>query len=319
MNDGGIRVSVVIPTYNRAEFLLETLESVFSQTVAPYEILVMDDGSTDATPDLLAAWTDRLLYARQENKGVAAARNLGLRLARGDWVAYLDSDDLWTPDKIERDRDAHQRHPTAKVLYGGSRRFSRGRVGRPRVPLADGRRLLQELALRNSLSVGGVTVRREALLEISGFIEDVTLGPSADWELWIRLASRYEFAYTGSATLLIREHPDNMMHDPARMEAAMSLAVERFLVDPIAGPRLAGTAQRIRSRANLSAAIGYYGCGDTEAARRRLEWARERDPFVVYEPMWIYTSVRSLLGDRWSSRLRRLKHSIAAHVSARAR
>ncbi len=314
MTSETFQVSVVIPTYNRADLLVETLKSVFSQTVAPCEVVVVDDGSTDETEAVMSSWSDRLRYVRQENQGVAVARNYGLRLARGEWVAYLDSDDLWAPEKIQRDQETHERHPTAQVLYGGSRRMSPGHVGRALLPPDASDRFLEALAMRNTLSVGGVTVRRDVLAETPGFLEDAVLGPSADWELWVRLAARYEFACTHVATLLVREHPDNMMHNPARMEAAMTMAVERFLADPIAGPRLADIAERVRSRAQLYAAIGYYGCGDTESARVRLGRARQQHGSVIFQPMWIYTAARSLLGDRWSSRLRRFKQSIVARV-----
>ena len=207
MTSGTFQVSVIIPTYNRADFLVETLESVFSQTVPPYEVLVVDDGSTDETEAVMGSWSDRLRYVRQENQGVAVARNFGLRLARGEWVAYLDSDDLWTPEKIERDQETHERHPTAQVLYGGSRRMLSGQVGRALLPPDVSDRFLEALAMRNTLCASGVTVRRDALIATSGFREDTELGPSADWELWVRLAARYEFAFTHAATLLVREQP----------------------------------------------------------------------------------------------------------------
>jgi glycosyltransferase involved in cell wall biosynthesis len=94
-------VTVIIPTFNRAAWLPETVRSVLSQTVAPLEILIVDDGSTDDTEAVCGQFTEPVRYIRQDNAGVGAARNRGAAEARGEWLAFLDSDDLWTPDKLE--------------------------------------------------------------------------------------------------------------------------------------------------------------------------------------------------------------------------
>jgi glycosyltransferase involved in cell wall biosynthesis len=311
--NGPPRISVVIPAHNRAELLRATLESVFRQTVAEFEVVLVDDGSTDHTPEVARAYSridHRLRYVRQANGGVGRARNHGIQLARAEWVACLDSDDLWLPDKIERDLEAARRHPEAQVLYGGVRFFRGSAVSPARFARLKGQDVLEPLSLRNLFSVGAVTVRRDCLLVVSGFREDRALGASADWDLWVRLAARYRFAATEAASLLVREHPSNMMHDPAGMERAMRAAVASFLTDPVAGPRLTPFTARIESRMLLWAAVGYYGCGQTATARARLASAWALDAGVAREPLWIYTLVRSLLGARLSSSLRLLKRAI---------
>ena len=97
-----LTISVIIPTYNSAAYLPETLESVLAQTCAAHEILVIDDGSTDNTDQVLAPYRDAIVYFKQPNSGAATARNLGLDRARGEWVAFLDSDDIWQPHKLEK-------------------------------------------------------------------------------------------------------------------------------------------------------------------------------------------------------------------------
>lgn len=94
-------VSVVVPTYNRAELLQQTIQSILAQTVPPLEIIAVDDGSTDHTPDVCAGFGEPIRYLRQENQGLSMARNAGIRAARGDWIAFCDSDDLWRPRKLE--------------------------------------------------------------------------------------------------------------------------------------------------------------------------------------------------------------------------
>ncbi|MBI3009552.1 MAG: glycosyltransferase family 2 protein, partial [Candidatus Omnitrophica bacterium] len=110
-------VSVIIPTYNRASMLREALESVRHQTVKDLEILVIDDGSTDETTQVVAGFGEPAIYFKQLNQGVAAARNLGIRKSRGVFVAFLDSDDLWYPQKLERQIDYLSTHPDIGLLY----------------------------------------------------------------------------------------------------------------------------------------------------------------------------------------------------------
>lgn len=95
------KISVIIPTYNRAHYVSQAIDSVLAQTFTDYEILVIDDGSIDNTKEVLQSYLDKITYIYQENKGVSAARNTGLRLARGEWIAFLDSDDIWLPEKLE--------------------------------------------------------------------------------------------------------------------------------------------------------------------------------------------------------------------------
>ncbi|MEW6186166.1 MAG: glycosyltransferase family A protein, partial [Thermodesulfobacteriota bacterium] len=94
-------VSVIIPTYNRAEFVIQAVESVFKQTFADFELILVDDGSSDETRAALEPYSDCITYLYQSNRGVSSARNLGLKIAQGKWLAFLDSDDLWLPEKLE--------------------------------------------------------------------------------------------------------------------------------------------------------------------------------------------------------------------------
>lgn len=106
------QVSVIIPTYNRAYCLAEAIESVLSQTFQDFELIVVDDGSTDATARIICSYKERLRYIRQDNAGVSAARNAGIRAATGDWIAFLDSDDQWLPEKLAVQIEALRAYPT---------------------------------------------------------------------------------------------------------------------------------------------------------------------------------------------------------------
>lgn len=104
-------VSVIIPTYNRAEYVTQAIDSVLAQTYPDYEIIVVDDGSTDNTKEVLLPYMDRIRYIYQENGGIGAARNTGIKMAKGNWIAFLDSDDEWLPGKLAAQIRAVERHP----------------------------------------------------------------------------------------------------------------------------------------------------------------------------------------------------------------
>jgi glycosyltransferase involved in cell wall biosynthesis len=112
------RVSAAIITHNRARYLTDAITSVLGQTVADLELIVVDDGSTDDTPDVVAPYLDRIRYVRQERRGKAAARNAAVELARGELIAFCDSDDSWYPDRLERQLAALEQHPHVGMVHG---------------------------------------------------------------------------------------------------------------------------------------------------------------------------------------------------------
>lgn len=122
-------VSVVIPTYNRAKYVTETIDSVLSQSYTDYEIIVVDDGSTDNTREALAPYMDRIRYIHQQNSGVSAARNRGIKAARGKWIAFLDSDDIWLPEKLAVQIKDISKYPGV-CLHTTNAGLYRERIGR---------------------------------------------------------------------------------------------------------------------------------------------------------------------------------------------
>ena len=112
-------VSVVIPTYNSAEFLIQALESVFNQTYTNYEVIVVDDGSTDNTRQVIEPYRSRLNYIYQANQGVAVARNKGIEVARGEWIAFLDADDLFLPQKLQQQVAVFAAQPEIGMVVSG--------------------------------------------------------------------------------------------------------------------------------------------------------------------------------------------------------
>ena len=208
-----LEVTVVIPTRDRWRLLeRNALPSALGQEAVAHEVVVVDDGSRDETYARLTELADpRLRIVRHERSlGVAQARNAGIAAARGEWVAFLDDDDLWAPDKLRRQLDA-AREATAGFAYGGVVSVSEeGVVNYPFV-LPDPDALLDELLARSCLPAGcsNVIARTDLVRRLGGF--DEHLFQLADWDLWIRLAHESRAAACPDILVAYLEHAENML------------------------------------------------------------------------------------------------------------
>ena len=207
-------VSVVIPTYNRAALLLDTLESVFRQTHPASEVIVADDGSSDHTEAALLPFRDRVRYVRQEHRGHdAAARNLGIRHSSCDYIAFVDSDDLWLPDKLARQLALFGERPELALVYSDGWCFD-GATGQDlytihRFSSPQAGWVGPSLLRGNFIPTSSVMVRRAALDAVGTFSEDPVLHLRSDWEFWLRLASRYQVGYLDTPLFRYRMHAQN--------------------------------------------------------------------------------------------------------------
>lgn len=179
-------VSTIIPTYNSAAYLREAVESALSQTCQDQEIIVVDDGSTDATGKILASFGDRIRSVRQANGGQVAARNHGASLATGEWLAFLDSDDQWLPEKLQRQIAAAG---NAAIVY--TPRFNFGAVDRFASQVSDPIEdydgdVFERLLETNFITLSSVIMRRDWFNRLGGFSEP---RGCEDWDLWLRCTS----------------------------------------------------------------------------------------------------------------------------------
>lgn len=208
-----LEVSVVIPTRNRVQLLERSaLRSALEQDDVEHEVIVVDDGSDDGTFERLSGLQEpRLRVVRHErSRGVAQARNAGIGAARGEWVAFLDDDDLWSPLKLRRQIDAAE-GVDAGFAYGGVVSVDEdGRVNYS-FALPDPAELPRQLLARSVLPAGcsNVVVRTDLVRELSGFDED--LFQLADWDLWTRLAHAAPAAVCTDTLVAYVEHPQNML------------------------------------------------------------------------------------------------------------
>ncbi len=215
--EGCMRITTVIPAFNYAAFLERAVMSVAEQSL-PSEIIVVDDGSTDHTADVAAELRCRLgddhfRYVRQNNAGPSAARNHGWRLARGDWVAFLDADDYWYRYKLERQAALRQRFPLAGLLFSGV--DIEDSVGRRRRSLPETRLYTwADLILQNPVQSPTPLVRASLFRDCGGFDENLRL--AEDRQMWLRIAEKAPLAGLGEALATYFDHGAGL-HKHARM------------------------------------------------------------------------------------------------------
>lgn len=244
-----MRISVVIPAYNAARFLPRCLASVLAQTHSAEEILVVDDGSTDDTAAVASSFGGVRVLSRS-NGGLSAARNTGIQSATGDWIALLDADDLWAPEKLAA--QAERVRPDTVLVYTGIRVF--GEDGVHQVCTAmDPAEARKALRYRNPITPSSVIARREALLRDGGFRED--LRACEDWEMWVRLQRGGDFSAVPEALTEYYVYPSSMSADPRRMLAALEQMIDTTLVADLTGANRWLWTRRVRAVQQYSAAL----------------------------------------------------------------
>jgi len=204
------QVSVIIPTYNRANFLIDAVESVIAQSYQDFELLVIDDGSTDNTKQLLTSYKKRIRYHFQENRGVSSARNLGMQLTSGQYVAFLDSDDHWLPQKLEKQIEIMEREPELQLCHTEEIWIRRGvRVNPKKKHQKRGGYIFPYCLPLCVISPSSVMIRRTLFEELGTFDED--LPACEDYVLWLRICQHYPVHFIETPLLTKRGgHEDQL-------------------------------------------------------------------------------------------------------------
>jgi glycosyltransferase involved in cell wall biosynthesis len=294
------RVSVIVPCFNYAQTLGETLQSVLAQTLPEWECIVVDDGSTDDTRGAVAAFAARdarIRYLRQENRGPAAARNRGIEAAAGRYLQFLDADDLLAPDKLAVQASSLDAHPGVDIVIGPATFFRtsdpdtelyslHGHLSRPMAPRISGTaEALQLLEHFNIMVTPAPLVRRSVVVRHGGFNE--AMHGSEDWDLWLRCAlAGAGFAYLDHPHALarIRTHGASASRSTARMTRGLIDGTRTFR-----GPQL----PRIYELA--------AGIGAVVDDNRRLHGARQilraarRATVTVSRVRWLVSGIAALL------------------------
>src|SRR4029453_3205196 len=202
-------VSVIIPTHERVALLRETVESALAQTFDQIEVLVVEDGSNTAAT-ALRGYDHRVRYLRQEHHGVSVARNNGVRHASGEWLAFLDDDDLWDPTKVERQVGLVSRQPDLAMIHtdhlllvDGALRPSPPLLPRGQVPSGSVSQSL--FLLDNFIVLSSVLLRREVFDRLGGFSPRFSI--ASDYDLWLRVSRQHRIVFLDEPLTIYREHP----------------------------------------------------------------------------------------------------------------
>ena len=279
-----LRISVLIPTYNCRALVGRAIRSALEQTFPPWEVVVVDDGSTDGTGELVRSeFGDRINYRYQENGGEGAARNTGIRMCSGDWIALLDADDWWEREKLELQAAQVRNHPEAGIVVCGAaiHGLDSDKARKMRIPAPFTREVLRELLkTRTVFPPGTAMVRRDVFAQVGGFTEGLPLG--ADREMWSRVVAQYDPAGMDRPLLHITELPTSMSSDPDRI-VRFGLRVNRMVMKTLGDHSFLGrcrdwlTLRRADARMLLSATYLYRDQNQTrkasQTARRvLLQW-----------------------------------------------
>lgn len=288
-SDGMTGVSVVVPVYNGARFITAALESVLGQSAEILECIVVDDGSQDETAKVVGAFVPPVRFVRQARQGVSMARNKGIALARGSHVAFLDADDVWLPDKLERQIAALKATGASTAICGLFFTDSYLRIlSEQRGWIEGGLRGL--LSFRYGGLCGSTLLVSRVLLErVGGF--DPRLSTSADWENLARLFLEDAVTVVEKPLTLYRTHGENMHRNVAAMEHDMLLAFDVIFADRRLDPSLKADEHRFRAILHKVLAGSYYEMGQTGEAIRHGVRAVLLDPrsltqLVRSAPKW---------------------------------
>jgi glycosyltransferase involved in cell wall biosynthesis len=225
-------ISVVIPAYNQAMYVRQAIQSVLDQTNPDFELVVVDDGSTDETPEIIARIQDpRIRVIRQRNAGLSAARNTGLRESSAPLITFLDSDDYFLPDKLEVLSRHLDNHPEVGLVVGRAKYVDQtGNTIAEQTRTPPGL-VLPALLMANPICVSGILLRRTWLESVGVF--DETLRACEDWDLWLRLiAAGCQMAWLENPVVAYRLHSGQMTRQSERMRKALHLTLDKFFNQP---------------------------------------------------------------------------------------
>ncbi|MEI2689491.1 MAG: glycosyltransferase [Anaerolineae bacterium] len=277
------KISVIIPTYNRADMLGDAIASVLAQTYADWELIVVDDGSTDDTGAVVARYSDpRIRYIYQENRKLPGARNTGIRASTGEYIALLDSDDIFLPPKLQLQISAMENDPEVGLIASGWHEVdTQQRIMRTVCPWQFQPALdLNQWLLGCPFAPSTVLVKRSWLMAAGLFDEDQHY--VEDWDLWLRLAyAGCTMAWAPAVVCLYTIHEGNMVNNAARMTEGVLRLFDKFFAQPDLPQAIIRRKDPIYANAHLHGAVRFLGAGDTSNGRWHLQQALALDPALL--------------------------------------
>ncbi|MBF0216000.1 MAG: glycosyltransferase [Candidatus Omnitrophica bacterium] len=276
------KVTIVITTYNRANLVTEAVESVIAQTYGDIEIIVVDDGSTDNTEGALGKYLSQgtIKYVKKKNEGACVARNIGIKMAGGEFVGVLDSDDLYMPEKVARTVKYFGKYPDTGFVYSSAyivsedkkiiRKHNKYQSYMPE-------KTAHELLFGNFICNSSVIVRKQCFDDVGYYDENIFL--PADWDLWIRLAEKFTAGYVEEPLIMYRKYGGTVLKDLEKARGEDLYVLDKtFKRNPeIREP----DRKRMISRVFFNNAVNYLFLDQDEAARNNMELSLSGDPLNI--------------------------------------
>ena len=286
MNCGS--VSLVIPTYNGSKYLRQTIESALTQTYQDIEVIVIDDGSDEDIAELLRPYGESVRLCRTERRGPAAARNLGVRLSTGQYIGFLDHDDLWAPEKTEVQVRVMNEEKDCGLVYSHPQLIDgSGQTLTADLPehLPSGRVFLDFLSQNRIITFSATLIRTAIFREVGGLDESPVCLTCDDYDLWLRIAYRYEVRFVPGSWLYYRVHEGNLLGNYEQNLRAHDYVLNKWATDNsvvsgIGAPSRMRAIDRNRHRQYCYfATLFYYRRRDYAMARRLWRKALQLEPF----------------------------------------
>ena len=284
------RVSVVIPCYNNKPYLRECLDSVLNQTLTDYEVILIDDGSTDGTSEIIQSYLPRIKYLRQPNQGPAAARNAGIEAASGEYIAFQDADDLWYPEKLEVQLKFMEANPRFAWVYTDMCTYNDRQTLQASWfsdrPTHQGK-VFEQLINNNFIPTITVMIKKEALLSVNCF--DVNLRSCEDKDLWLRLAWKYEVGRLNKVLAKRRFHSNNLCRDN-RLLIASEVEVMHKLRKMVSDLRLQQILENKISKLHFELGYFYFARNELARAREFFRKSNQREHFDLRTHLYYYST-----------------------------
>ena len=246
-----MNISVVIPSYNRRDFLKRSIDSAINQTKKPLEIIVVDDGSTDGTETMIKSDYDFVKFIKQKNKGVSAARNIGIKVSIGEWICFLDSDDEWKKDKLEKQINAMKSNPGYKFFHSNEIWIKNGlRINQKKKHKKYGGDIFDKCLDMCRISPSSVMIDKTVFDEVGNFNENLVV--CEDYELWLRICDKYRVFFIDEPLIIkYGGHQGQLSYSIESIENHRIKALEYLILENLNRKNKRHAIQMLLSKLNI--------------------------------------------------------------------
>lgn len=295
------KVSVIVPVYNQEKYIEECVQSVLGQSYKDFELVVVDDGSTDKTPEILKKFGSKFRYIRQKNKGASAALNAGIKASKGDFLAWLSSDDVYLPTKLDEQMKFFEEHPEASLVYTDFCVIDeKGKILREvRLPFYPNKKdFILNMIRGNFINGSSVVFKKECIDRIGFFDESMVL--HADENMWFRMLKHFSFGSVPKVLLKYREHAKMASKDLVAMKKFRYFNYEklfkRYSLDDIFDNSQNLPRRRFLSKSNLELGLIFLKKDLPSLAFPRFLKSIQLDPFeirnYILPPVYLIKSLK---------------------------